>query len=74
MLAHESQFNRFQSGRYWNSFTFGTYGTARTLNSRPRSTGSHVGGGSADDDRLREYWMTSEQASKGKKAMSTPDR
>jgi len=29
MLAHESQFNRFQSGRYLNSFTFGTYGLRR---------------------------------------------
>ena len=29
MLAHERQFNRFQSGRYWNSFTFGTYGLSK---------------------------------------------
>ncbi len=25
-LAHETQANRFQSGGYWNSFTFATYG------------------------------------------------
>lgn len=25
-LAHETQLNRFQSGGYWNSFTFATYG------------------------------------------------
>lgn len=29
MLAHESQLNRFQSGNYWNSFTFGTYGLSK---------------------------------------------
>ncbi|MBL8211497.1 MAG: hypothetical protein JNK87_12325 [Bryobacterales bacterium] len=28
-LAHETQFNRFQSGTYWNSFTFATYGIGR---------------------------------------------
>ena len=29
MLAHESQWNRFQTGNYWNSFTFGTYGLSK---------------------------------------------
>lgn len=29
MVAHESQLNRFQSGNYWNSFTFGTYGLSK---------------------------------------------
>ncbi len=29
MLAHESQLNRFQTGNYWNSFTFGTYGLSK---------------------------------------------
>jgi len=28
-LAHESQFNRFQNGNYWNSFTFATYGIGK---------------------------------------------
>lgn len=30
-LAHESQLNRFQSGGYWNSFTFATYGLGNGL-------------------------------------------
>jgi hypothetical protein len=30
-LAHESQFNRFDSGPYWNSFTFATYGIGKHL-------------------------------------------
>ncbi|MBM3798339.1 MAG: hypothetical protein FJW31_30850 [Acidobacteria bacterium] len=29
MLAHEGQLNRFQTGNYWNSFTFGTYGLSK---------------------------------------------
>lgn len=29
MLAFEGQFNRFQSGNYFNSFTFGTYGIGK---------------------------------------------
>lgn len=29
MIAHESQVNRFQSGNYWNSFTFGTIGLSK---------------------------------------------
>jgi hypothetical protein len=28
-IAHESQFNRLQSGNYWNSFTFATYGIGK---------------------------------------------
>lgn len=28
-LAHETQINRFQSGNYWNSFSFATYGVGR---------------------------------------------
>ena len=36
--------------------------------------GSNVGAGSADDDRLREYWMTGEQEREEKKAMSGHDR
>jgi hypothetical protein len=28
-LAHETQLNRFQSGNYWNSFTFATYGIGK---------------------------------------------
>jgi hypothetical protein len=29
ILAHETQLNRFQSGSYWNSFTFATYGVGK---------------------------------------------
>ncbi len=28
-LAHETQFQRFQAGPYWNSFTFATYGIGK---------------------------------------------
>lgn len=30
-IAHETQANRFQSGGYWNSFTFATYGLGNGL-------------------------------------------
>ena len=63
MLAHERQFNRFQSGRYWNSFTFGTYGLSKNTElaatlygvGRPASGNVALGGG------LKHRWGPSDR-------------
>ena len=65
MLAHESQFNRFQSGRYWNSFTFGTYGLSKDTElaatlygwGRPASGNVALGVG------LKHRWLDHQTAS-----------
>ena len=51
VLAHESQYNYLQSGNYWNSFTFATYGIGKRTElaasvygvSSPRSNNSSIG-------------------------------
>jgi hypothetical protein len=53
ILAHESQYNRFASGNYWNSFTFATYGIGHNTElatsvygvSSPASNNSSIGFG-----------------------------
>ncbi len=53
ILAHETQLNRFQSGGYWNSFTFATLGISKHVElassvygvSVPRSRNSSIGFG-----------------------------
>jgi hypothetical protein len=63
-LAHESQFNRFQAGNYWNSFTFATYGIGNHTElaasaygiSYPASNNSSVGMGFKTSLPWRPDW------------------
>lgn len=63
-LAHESQINRFQSGGYWNSFTFATYGVGKHTElasslygvSRPRSNNVSLGFGFKTSVPWQQSW------------------
>lgn len=64
-LAHETQLNRFESGGYWNSFTFATYGIGKNTElassaygfSLPGSGNRAIGFGMKSMVPLEQKWQ-----------------